>query len=261
MVVSERQAAMLKEMGIRLWRPPVPDAASASPLQADAVEAAPAAAAPVPRAGTEALRPMTPPAAASILQGITRDSVMKLARGLDAVYVPLQVDALEPFAYDRIYGAWWDLHVNADAKAAVRRSTDRYVAAIAGPPAFAAGDRIGYVTAGYGAYASHRLLPAALLLSEFAPAVTSPCTPGASAAAARGLRLIGSVSTSSYEKFRQSNQFALHDFFTGVVQRIDRIDYFFLDGYQAYEQAQEEQQGEHHVQINAVSQFFAGGIN
>ncbi|CAN7524702.1 uracil-DNA glycosylase [Rhizobacter sp. LjRoot28] len=63
MVVSERQAAMLKEMGIRLWRPPVPDAASTSPLQADAVEAAPAAAAPVPRAGTEALRPMTPPAA------------------------------------------------------------------------------------------------------------------------------------------------------------------------------------------------------
>ncbi len=33
-----------------------------------------------------------------------------------------------------------------------------------GVSGFAAGDRIGYVTAGYGAYASHRLLPAALAL-------------------------------------------------------------------------------------------------
>lgn len=33
-----------------------------------------------------------------------------------------------------------------------------------GVAGFAAGDRIGYVTAGYGAYASHRLLPAALAL-------------------------------------------------------------------------------------------------
>ena len=33
-----------------------------------------------------------------------------------------------------------------------------------GVSGFAAGDRIGYVTAGYGGYASHRLLPAALAL-------------------------------------------------------------------------------------------------
>lgn len=60
MVVSERQAAMLKEMGIRLWRPPVPDATSAPPARADAVDSAPASA-PSPRAVTEAARPMTVP--------------------------------------------------------------------------------------------------------------------------------------------------------------------------------------------------------
>lgn len=60
MVVSERQAAMLKEMGIRLWRPAVPDATSAPPARADAVGSAPASA-PSPRAVTEAARPMTVP--------------------------------------------------------------------------------------------------------------------------------------------------------------------------------------------------------
>jgi hypothetical protein len=44
---------------------------------------------------------------------------------------------MEPFEYDRIYGAWWDLHVERDAKAAVARSAARYISAISGPPASA----------------------------------------------------------------------------------------------------------------------------
>jgi hypothetical protein len=46
------------------------------------------------------------------------------------------VSALEPFRYDRIYGAFWDRHIEFDAQAAVTRSLRRYVAAIEGgyPP-------------------------------------------------------------------------------------------------------------------------------
>jgi hypothetical protein len=40
--------------------------------------------------------------------------------------------ALEPWAFDRIYGAWWDRVVLADAKAAVRRSVERYARALRG---------------------------------------------------------------------------------------------------------------------------------
>jgi hypothetical protein len=40
--------------------------------------------------------------------------------------------AVAPFAYDRIYGAWWERVVHGDAKAAVARSTARYIAAIEG---------------------------------------------------------------------------------------------------------------------------------
>jgi hypothetical protein len=54
-------------------------------------------------------------------------------------YVPLsaaEVDhvtgAVEPFQFDRIYGAWWDRNVFADAKAAVRRSAERYKRHLAG---------------------------------------------------------------------------------------------------------------------------------
>jgi glyoxylase-like metal-dependent hydrolase (beta-lactamase superfamily II) len=43
------------------------------------------------------------------------------------------VEAVEPFVFDRIYGAWWDRVVPAGAKDAVRRSADRYVRAIRGP--------------------------------------------------------------------------------------------------------------------------------
>lgn len=37
-----------------------------------------------------------------------------------------------PYAFDRIYGAWWDAVVVTDAKASVQRSADRYIKAIAG---------------------------------------------------------------------------------------------------------------------------------
>ncbi len=42
------------------------------------------------------------------------------------------VEAVEPFAFDRIYGGWHGSVVAADAKAAVRRSAQRYLAHIAG---------------------------------------------------------------------------------------------------------------------------------
>ncbi|MDB5339410.1 MAG: beta-lactamase [Planctomycetaceae bacterium] len=38
--------------------------------------------------------------------------------------------AVEPFAYDRIYGAFWDMTIEADAQTAVLRSAERYLAAI-----------------------------------------------------------------------------------------------------------------------------------
>ncbi len=40
------------------------------------------------------------------------------------------VDAVEPFEFDRIYGAWWKKTVLTDAKATVKRSADRYIGAI-----------------------------------------------------------------------------------------------------------------------------------
>jgi len=52
-------------------------------------------------------------------------------------YIPLPaseidriVAAVEPFEFDRIYGAWWDRNVASDAKAAVRRSAERYKRAL-----------------------------------------------------------------------------------------------------------------------------------
>jgi hypothetical protein len=57
-------------------------------------------------------------------------------------YVPLpaaEVDritsTLEPFAFEQIYGAWWDRNVAADGKAAVRRSAERYKQALRSRPA------------------------------------------------------------------------------------------------------------------------------
>lgn len=40
------------------------------------------------------------------------------------------VDAVKPYAFDRIYGAWWDRVVQQDGKIAVERSAGRYIAAL-----------------------------------------------------------------------------------------------------------------------------------
>jgi hypothetical protein len=52
-------------------------------------------------------------------------------------YIPLPaaeidriVAAVEPFDFDRIYGAWWDRNIESDAKNAVRRSAERYKRAL-----------------------------------------------------------------------------------------------------------------------------------
>ncbi|MEJ2558034.1 MAG: MBL fold metallo-hydrolase [Anaerolineae bacterium] len=42
------------------------------------------------------------------------------------------VAAVEPFQFDRIYGGWWGRVVATDAKVAVARSAERYIAAIEG---------------------------------------------------------------------------------------------------------------------------------
>ncbi len=54
-------------------------------------------------------------------------------------YVPLSaakveriVQAVEPFEYVRVYGAFWDMVIEHGAKAAVRRSAERYLRALAG---------------------------------------------------------------------------------------------------------------------------------
>jgi hypothetical protein len=46
---------------------------------------------------------------------------------LSAAAVRRIVGAVEPFQFDRIYGAWWGRVVAADAKAAVARSAERYI--------------------------------------------------------------------------------------------------------------------------------------
>lgn len=49
---------------------------------------------------------------------------------LPASAVQFIVDSLEPFPFDRIYGAWWDTVIASDGKAAVQRSAARYIDAI-----------------------------------------------------------------------------------------------------------------------------------
>ena len=49
---------------------------------------------------------------------------------LNARAVERIVKAVKPFAYDRIYSGWWDRVLPEDAKAAVLRSAERYIAAI-----------------------------------------------------------------------------------------------------------------------------------
>jgi hypothetical protein len=52
-------------------------------------------------------------------------------------YVPLPasavqriVAAVEPFEFDRIYGAFWDMVIDRDGKAVVKDSAERYLQAI-----------------------------------------------------------------------------------------------------------------------------------
>ena len=52
-------------------------------------------------------------------------------------YIPLNAEAVrriaravEPLAFDRIYGAWWGKNIETDARAAFDRSVQRYIAAI-----------------------------------------------------------------------------------------------------------------------------------
>ncbi len=49
---------------------------------------------------------------------------------LPASKVQRIVDAVEPFAFERIYGAWWETIVANEAKEAVWRSATRYIRAI-----------------------------------------------------------------------------------------------------------------------------------
>ena len=54
-------------------------------------------------------------------------------------YIPLPASeverigkALDDLSFDRIYGAWWGKVVESDAKLVVRRSVERYLAALEG---------------------------------------------------------------------------------------------------------------------------------
>lgn len=49
---------------------------------------------------------------------------------LSAAKVKSIVAAVNPFSYDRIYGAWWNRVVQVEAQTAVRRSAERYIQAI-----------------------------------------------------------------------------------------------------------------------------------
>ena len=53
---------------------------------------------------------------------------------LPVAAVQAVADALEPYAYETIQGAWWGRTVPGDAKATVRRSAERYARAVAGEP-------------------------------------------------------------------------------------------------------------------------------
>ncbi|WBL78317.1 MBL fold metallo-hydrolase [Bradyrhizobium xenonodulans] len=50
---------------------------------------------------------------------------------LNAAAVRRIAAAVEPFAFDRIYGAWWGRNIASGAKAAFAASVERYIAAIA----------------------------------------------------------------------------------------------------------------------------------
>jgi glyoxylase-like metal-dependent hydrolase (beta-lactamase superfamily II) len=52
---------------------------------------------------------------------------------LPAAAVERIAEALEPYAFETIQGAWWGTTVRRDAKAVVRRSAERYVRALSPP--------------------------------------------------------------------------------------------------------------------------------
>ena len=52
---------------------------------------------------------------------------------LSQAQIEALVGALGPFAFDAIYGAWFDRVIERDGSAVVRRSAERYVRAITGP--------------------------------------------------------------------------------------------------------------------------------
>jgi hypothetical protein len=49
---------------------------------------------------------------------------------LSAAAVEKIVNAVEPFGFDRVYGAFWDMVIEKDGKAAVKNSAERYLRAI-----------------------------------------------------------------------------------------------------------------------------------
>ena len=49
---------------------------------------------------------------------------------LSAPAIQKIVKAVEPFPYERVYGAFWDLVIETDGRAAVQRSAERYLRAI-----------------------------------------------------------------------------------------------------------------------------------
>jgi hypothetical protein len=51
---------------------------------------------------------------------------------LNAAAVRRIARAVDPLAFDRVYGAWWGRNIADDAKAAFEMSARRYIAAISG---------------------------------------------------------------------------------------------------------------------------------
>lgn len=49
---------------------------------------------------------------------------------LPAAAVRRIAEAVAPYRFDRIYGAWWDRVVSRDGKYCLARSVERYLAAI-----------------------------------------------------------------------------------------------------------------------------------
>ena len=52
---------------------------------------------------------------------------------LSAAAISQILERIEPFAFEQIYGAWWERNVLSDAKGAVSRSAERYLRAINAP--------------------------------------------------------------------------------------------------------------------------------